>query len=96
MFLDEPNNCNPKPDRDFSELDNFLSSQGMNLVGKNPLLVKEHNNLRVLVCFISNNQWVPVTFCPLADAIILYRKGKETGTEFFVFSVEPSLKSSFP
>lgn len=72
-------------DREFSELNDFLSSQRMNLAWKNHLLLEEYHNLRVLVCFYSHNKWVPVTFYPLRDAITLYYKGKLSGTEFFVF-----------
>ncbi len=75
-------------DRKLSEMDSFLDSQSMGVLQENRLLEKNSENLRVLLCFYSNNEWIPVTLCPLVDAMTIYRKGKVLGTEFFVFSVK--------
>ena len=39
---------------------------------------------RVVVCFYSG-KWIPIMFCPLVDAIALYRNALKEGKEIFIF-----------
>ncbi|OKH39095.1 hypothetical protein NIES2119_08165 [[Phormidium ambiguum] IAM M-71] len=50
----------------------------------NSLPIKEYAKSRVVVYYYKE-QWVPITFHQLKDAIALHRKAKQQGKELFIF-----------
>lgn len=57
----------------------------------NPLPVSEDKKMRVFVYIHSNNEWIPVTFCNLDDAIALHRRGQHLGVDFLAFPVDSQI-----
>ncbi len=51
---------------------------------KNPLPSGEYAASKVLISFYKD-RWVPITFCRFVDAIALYRKAVQSGSEIFIF-----------
>lgn len=52
-----------------------------------PLPLKEYAMSRVIVYFYSNG-WVPIKYCSLQKAILLYYKAKLEAKEIFLFPVD--------
>ncbi len=52
---------------------------------KNLLPLEENTACRVVVCVIFEDNWIPVVFTNLANAVRLYRQGLHLGREIFVF-----------
>ena len=50
----------------------------------NSLPIKEYAKNRVVVYYYKE-QWVPITFHQLKDAIALHHKAKQQGKELFIF-----------
>lgn len=50
----------------------------------NSLPIKDYAKSRVVVYYYKE-QWVPITFHQLKDAIALHRKAKQQGKELFIF-----------
>ncbi|MBD0363272.1 MAG: hypothetical protein ICV55_10960 [Coleofasciculus sp. C3-bin4] len=52
---------------------------------KNLLPQEDNTASRVVVCVIFEDNWIPVVFTNLANAVRLYRQGLHLGREIFVF-----------